>query len=348
MKKTLLIVLAILFNTFIGGMVSQVAGFDPLYGIAAMNAVGFATSFIPMPSGLRAGVYTEVWTGQVVEHFTKAHEGTFLDGVPDFSRYADNDVIHLVDSGIDPGILINNKTYPLEVEEFADGDMTFKLDKFETKPTSITDDELYALSYKKMGIAKERHGNKLAEGHLDKAIHAFAPLSDTTKTPVVLTTGEAIDGRLACTRKDILALKRKLDKAGTPKKGRRLVLCNDHIADLLELDQKFKDQYHNYETGVITKMYGFDVYEYGTCPLFSQDKAKKSFGALAADGDFEASVFFYVPRGFKAKGSTKMHYTESEKDPIYKRNLIDFTNRFIADMQKREGACGAIVSKVAA
>ena len=71
---------------------------------------------------------------------------------------------------------------------------------------------------------------------------------------------------------------------------------------------------------------------------------KKSFGAVATGNDFEASVFFYVPRMFKCKGSNRMYFSKAETDPVNKRNLISFTARFVALPQKKEKAVGAIVS----
>ena len=112
-----------------------------------MVVIGVGSYFVRLPNGLRAGVYVEVWTRQVVEHYTHALEGTFLEGVPDFSQYAENDVVHLSDVSGDPTVLVDNTTYPLEIEELEDGDVSIKLSKFETKPTQVTDDELYALAY---------------------------------------------------------------------------------------------------------------------------------------------------------------------------------------------------------
>ena len=92
-------------------------------------------------------------------------------------------------------------------------------------------------------------------------------------------------------------------------------------------------------------MYGFDIYEAANCPMFdSATKKKKSFGAVPGANDFEASVFFYVPRMFKCKGSNKMYYSKAETDPVNKRNLVSFTARFVALPQKKEKAVGAIVS----
>lgn len=350
MKSTriiLTVLMALLVNSGMGAVFADLLSVPVWGGVLGMNTIGFAMSFIPMPSGIRAGVYTEVWTGKIVEHFTHAENGTFMDGIPDYSQYAENDVIHLNDVSGDPDVLIDNTTYPLEVQTLEDNDVAVKLSKFETKATEIKDDDLHALSYDKIKLSKERHGNKLAEGRLDKAIHAFAPVKNTADTPVILTTGPVVDGRKTLIRANILTLKNKLDKMKVPKRGRRLVLCSDHINDLLAEDQKFAGQYHNYETGVISKMYGFDIYDFENCPLFGQNLEKKAFGAIPAEGDCEASVFFYVPRMFKANGSTKMYYSEAKTDPLNKRNLISFTNRFVALPQKREKACAAIVSATA-
>lgn len=339
--------IALMFCVIMGSVLAGCCGIEPWIGAVGMVLVGVVTSFCrPLRNALREGVHKEIWTRQVVEHYTHAMEGTFMEGVPDFSQYSENDVIHLSDVSGDPSVLIDNTTYPLDIEELEDGDVSIRLSKFETKATQVTDDELYAIAYDKMALVKTRHGNKLSEAILDKAIHAFAPTEHTSETPVLLTTGAADeDGRKKLTRIDVISLRRKLDKMKVPKKGRRLVLCSDHISDLLECDQKFQGQYHDYSTGVIAKMYGFEIYEAATCPLFdATTKKKKSFGAVATANDFEASVFFYVPRMFKCKGGTKLYYSKAETDPLYKRNLISFTTRFVALPQKKEKAVGAIVS----
>ena len=345
-KTIIALLIAILANTFMGGAIAYAVGVPAIVGVVGMNVVGAALSFVPMPSGVRAGVYVEVWTGELVKHFSHAETATWLDGVPDYSRYVGNNVIHLVDVGADPDVLINNTTYPIPIQELPDGDIAITLDKFQTKVTPITDDELYALSYDKIASVKERHGNSISEKKFDKAIHAFAPQSNTTKTPVIFTSGDAESGRLMFTRKEIIRMKKLFDDAKVPVKGRRLVLCNDHIQDLLLVDQKFAEQYYNYTTGKIANMYGFEVYEYVNNPIYGQDGAKKSLGAVAGSGDYQASVAFFAPRMFKAGGETKMYYSESKTDPQNQRNLVSFRHRFVA-LPKKQEAIGAIASKKA-
>ena len=154
-KKMIRIVMALvglLVCTVMGGLLASCIGVPAWLGAIGMVVIGVGSYFVRLPNGLRAGVYVEVWTRQVVEHYTHALEGTFLEGVPDFSQYAENDVVHLSDVSGDPTVLVDNTTYPLESEELEDGDVSIKLSKFETKPTQVTDDELYALAYDKMSI----------------------------------------------------------------------------------------------------------------------------------------------------------------------------------------------------
>ena len=343
MKKLFLLLTAVLVNCLTGGLFAAVVGAAPAVGAVAMNVVAMIPNLAPM-GVLRGTVYTEVWIGEVVKQFTDAENDAFLMGIPDYSQFAKNDVLHLVDAGVNPDVLINNTTYPIEVQSLSDTDITISLDKYQTKATPITDDELYACSYDKIKLRKEQHGDSIAENKHNKAIHAFAPVSNTKETPVLTTTGEVTeDGRRRLTTKDLIEAKRKLDLLKVPKKGRRLVLCSDHVADLLLQDQKFFDQFYNYTTGKIANLYGFEVYEYSSNPIYSAAGAKKSFGAVANTGEFEASVIFYVKNMFKAKGDTTMYYSEAKNDPQNQRNLLNFRHYFVAMPKVTRGTC-AIMS----
>lgn len=302
-----------------------------------------------MPSGsLCEGVLTEVWTGELIKTLRAGDVATFLDGLPDYSQYAENDVIHMIDVGGDPEVLVNNKTYPLDVQNITDNDAVFSLDKFQTKPTPVTDDELYTSSYDKMASLKERHADAIKEKKFAKAIHALAPDSNAEKTPVLKTTGEVVGGGTTGRRRlqmsDIISLKDKFDKMKVPVQGRRLVLCSDHVNDLLLTDQKFKDQYYNYVTGKIANLYGFEVYEYSDNPVYKVAGGKVAFGTAASANEYQASVAFYTKRVFKASGSTKMYYSEAKTDPLNQRNLVNFRHYFIVLPKKKE-AMGAIMSE---
>lgn len=316
------------------------AGFWGLIvGVVLPIALG---KFLPKGAALE-GVYTEVWTGELVKQLRGGMTASFLDGVSDYSDAVNNEVVHLVDVGGDPDVLINNTTYPIAAQELEDGDIALGLDKFQTKKTPVSDDQLFAISYDKMGSVIERHGDAITIAKFKKAAHALAPNSNTAKTPVVPTSGEDDNGRKKCTRNDIIALKRKLDDLQIPAAGRRLVLCSDHVNDLLEDDQKFRDQYYNYTTGKIANMYGFEVYEFENCPYFTKEGTKVPFKNSPSGTDHQASFCFYTKRVFRAQGSTKMYYRDAQTNPDYQQNEVNFRHYYIVLPKKME-AIGAIYS----
>lgn len=339
MRKIVTLLFSLLFNAVAGAVLATTVGLSPLAGAIGMNVVSGVIGGI-LPAGtLREGVLTEIWTGELVKSLRAGLEGTWLDGVPDSSSVVNNDVIHLVDVGVDPDVLINNTTYPITVQELEDGDISIGLDKFQTKITPITDDELYALSYDKIARVKESHANAINDSKFTKAAHALCASENTATTPVLITTGERDEdtGRLKMSIKDVIKMKAALDKLKVPAINRRLVLCPDHVNDLLETDQNFKEQYNiNRGEGKVGRMYGFDIYEYANTPLYTTAGKKKDVGSTASAGEFQCSFAFYTPRVFKATGSTKMYWSAAETDPEYQRNKINFRHYFICMFKKAD------------
>lgn len=349
MKRNLKLkaVSGLLFNAVMGFVLAFALGVLPAVGaVAAVGGTMMLGGFIPKGVAMN-GVLTEVWTGELIKALRAGDKATFLDGLPDYSQYAENDVIHMVNVGGDPDVLVNNTTYPISIQQLTDTDAVFSLDKFQTKATPITDDELHALSYDKMASVKERHAQALLVNKYAKAIHALAPDGNAAKTPVLKTTGEVeggtVTGRRMLRREDIVMLKKKFDAMQVPAEGRRLVLCSDHVNDLLLQDQKFSEQYYNYTSGKIANLYGFQVYEYVNNPVYKIAGTKVVFGTAAAANEFQASVAFYDKMTFKATGTTTMYYSEAKTDPLNQRSLVNFRHYFIVLPKKKE-AMAAIMS----
>lgn len=349
MKKILIKTLgAVTFNCMVGLLIAFVSGFSPLACVAATNGAALLMGSGDAWSGsLRAGVLKEVWTGEMVKALRAGLEATWLEGIPDSSSLVDNDVIHLVDVGVDPDVLINNTTYPIPLQALDDKDITISLDKFQTKVTPITDDELYAISYQKMARVKESHANSINDAKFAKAAHALSPTENTKITPVLKTTGDYVDGtsgRRKLTMQDIINLKAAFDNLKIPATGRRLVLCSDHVNDILSTSQSFREQYSiDRANGTVGRQYGFDIYEFVNNPIYTTAGKKKELGATASAGEFQVSFAFYMQRIFKATGSTKMYYSDATTDPEYQRNKINFRHYFIC-MPKKMDACGVIMS----
>ena len=346
MKGMTKIVSAVLFNCVMGAVIGMVLGIPGVLGTIAANVAAIACGvFMPKASAC-VGVLTEVWTGELIKALRAGLDGTWLDGVPDQSSLVNNDVIHLVDVGVDPDVLINNDTYPIATQTLDDGDVSISLAKFQTKVTPITDDELYALSYDKMARVKESHGNAITDAKFKKAAHAMCASKNTDKTPVLTTSGakDSTTGRLKMTLADVIAAKRAMDKLGVPGTDRRLVLSSDHVNDLLESEQSFREQYNiDRGNGTVGRLYGFDIYEFANNPLYTTAGEKKAVDATADTGEFQCSFAFYTPRVFKATGTTKMYYRDSTTNPEMQRSTISFRHMFVC-MLKKEDAGVVIMS----
>jgi len=345
--KKLVFLSGLALNCLIGTAVCSAVGISPWIGGVGLPAVALASPLFGLEGCLCAGIYTEVWTGEMIKAFRNSVDSLgWLNKIRSYDQYAENDVIHFVHIGGDPTVLINNTTYPLGIENLNDADKAISLDKYQTKPTRITDDELYAISYDKMGSVIERHREAMDEKKFAKALSALAPNSNTTATPVLKTTGpDSADGlRQMITRSDIISLKKSYDVLKVPVNGRILVLCPDHVNDLLENDQKFAEQYYNYVSGKISNLYSFKVYEYTDCPYYDETTLEKlPWGTVPTATDVQASVSFFAPRMMKATGSTKAYLLEAKADPQNQENLVNFRHYFICLPLKNE-AISAIVS----
>lgn len=326
-------------------------------------AATVALSFIPSGAyhgTMRAGLIPEVWTGEMVKAFRYDDTATFMEGVPDYSRFVQQgDIIHMIDFGLSPDVLVNNTTYPIPIQDLENEDIVLKLDKYQTKVSRITDDELHDEKGDYVAAAIESHRVKISQDKYDKAIHSIAPAKNVAgKTPVLKTTGRVLaddgtvailkDGnRLRLTRLDIIDLKKEFDKMKAPAQGRRLVLSPEHVSDLLTIDQKFSEQFYNYRTGKISNLYGFDVYEYVNTPYYTAAGNKKAFKASVETTDRQASVAFILSLTAKAVGSTNYYIAEASSNPQTQANLLNFRHYYMA-MPKKELGQAAIVSADAA
>ena len=352
MKRFLLALMGMIIGlattSVMGATLGVVVGATPAAGALALDGIAVSTSLMGglAPTGaLRAGLYPEAYTGELIKAFRAAEAAVgWYNKIRSYDQYVEKDIIHMVDIGADPEVLVNNTTYPLEIETLEDGDVAVKLDKFQTKPTRVTDDELHAIGYDKMASVVERHKEAFSETKFSRAIHSLAPAEHKTKTPVLLTTGEVDGDRRRLTRHDIIALKTAFTKAGIPNEGRILVLCADHVSDLLEFDQKFANQYYNHEDGKIFKTLGFEIYEFDACPYFNTSTKKKlAYGAVPTATDRQSSVAFSLKRAMKANGSTKTYLQEAANNPTTQENLFSMRTYTLCLPTKAEGL-GAIVS----
>lgn len=360
MKNRKLSITAILTNLIlalvVGLLMSPITGFNPLIVATVIFAGGTGLQFF-VPnffSGLAMeGVYREIWTGELVESFQPEIEASFLNEIPDESQYVqssaggENQVIHLVDIGADPEVLINNTTYPIGYETLADGDIAFQLDVYDTVATKVLETELYAITYDKIAVVNKKHKNAILAKKFGKAVHALAPSGHTIDTPVLGTSGIVKNGKkLACVD-DIIDLAAAMNDAGIPDDGNRILVFNTkHVAGILKEVKNFYKDYANIGKAAELKalFYGFKVFVYHNMPFYlAANNTKVSFGAVFNPATHNvASVAFYAPDMFRAEGATKMYYDEPNTQTRF--TALNYNHRYLVSPKKARSIAALVTT----
>lgn len=268
------------------------------------------------------------------------HDNGWLSELKSKQSWVNQDIVKIPKQGAAPSVLINNNVYPIVKNERDDTYVVLSLNKYDTTNTVVTEDELYALPYEKVSDVQMQHREELEDVTAEHALHSLSPNSNTASTPVLVCTGDADNGRPTLTSKDMIKFKKALDKLKVPKMGRVLVLCPEHVADLLAEDRVFYQQYHNAADGVLANSYyGFKIYESTYSPTYTAG-VKVAFGAVA--GAQVASICFHNKTAFKATGTVQRFARPSELDPENRQTTIGFRLWFIAVAIRDEGIAAII------
>lgn len=279
---------------------------------------------------------------------TLRHEHTWVSEIKSKQAWVNNDVIKIPKRGDAPKVLINNTNYPIISNKRDDSHVILALNQFDTENTTVTDDELYALPYDKKSDVQMQHRETLEDETLEYGIWGLAPLEDDRDNNefVLVTTGEDDGtGRLMLTTKDVRKLQADMNKAAIDKKGRILVLCDDHVTDLLAEDKKFFTQYHNQSEGVISnKYYGFKIYEDSTTPEYDDTTLQRlPFGSATVGR--KSSIVFHKRSTAKAAGTVKRYAIDAANVPEMRESTVGFRLHHIIIAYGVEGSAAIISGK---
>jgi hypothetical protein len=291
--------------------------------------------------------FPEVWLKRVILLVTALTSVAWLDGIEELDvqvaemgsgTASEMNVIHIPVEDFEPEVLINNTTYPIAQQPYTDGEVLVQLDKYQTKVTTLSDDQINGASYAKIDVATKSHTRAMLKNKFKKAIHALAPAADTATTPIMEATGAlvSIGGRRRLVYNDLVTAKDKLDQMDCPEEGRRLVLSTDHYNDLLrEQDSDLKKILANINSGKVDAMIaGFEIYSYLGNPSYAlnedEEYEKKPYGAVVESTDRKASVFFLKSNVAKKTGATKQYFAKAEGDPEMQTNRLNYRHYFIA------------------
>ncbi|MBP0904167.1 phage capsid protein [Mariniflexile gromovii] len=282
----------------------------------------------------------QIWIKQLMKNFYP--DPSFLNFVKNFSALVEYDKLTMAEVGVDPNVLINNTTYPIDVLPRVDTPLEITLDLFETENTLVRRPEAIELAYDKLESVLYGHKQSLRTSTARKAAHAFAPANDDTYTPVIACTGEVdANGLKRLTVNDILALKRRYDDLDIPKEDRYLVLDPKHTEDLMLIDLKSFKDITDFKNGVPQRFAGFNMLEFSKNPKYDAATLVKSAFDSVTPGTAHSSFAFQKEEVMRADGTVHMY--ETKDDPKERATIVGFDKRFIA-LPIRNKGIGAIVS----
>ena len=276
------------------------------------------------------------------------HVHTWVSEIKSKQNWVNQDTIKIPKRGAAPKVLIDNTNYPIVKNNRDDSHVIVALHKFDTENTIVTEDELYALPYEKVSDVQEQHRETLEDTTLEYGLWGLAPQAvDEANNLFILETTGANDGtgRKKLTTGDLRNLQAKMNKKGIDRNGRILILCDDHVSDLLEEDKKFYTQYHNQAEGVISsKYYGFKIYEDSTTPEYNDLALTKiPFGSVTVGR--KSSVVFHKGTTAKAVGSVQRFARMAADDPENRENTIGFRLYHIIVAYGIEGSAAIVSAK---
>lgn len=285
--------------------------------------------------------FPEAWLRRVRRLITNQENAPWLDGVEEMPHAvtvmnegsdSELNVVSVPLSDFEPDVLYNNTSYPIAVQAYTDGQVLITLGKFQTKATSLTDDQVIGASFDRIDDATKGHRKAILKDKFKRAIHSLAPAATAALTPVFEATGATIGSRKRLTYEDLVKAKAELDNQEVPEEGRRAVLSSDHYNDLLLFgSDEVKKQLFNYSTGKTTPMIaGFMIYQYTGNPYFTSVGAKVTYGAVPGGTDRKATVIFCESNVVKKTGLTKQYFAKSSDSPTTQANLLNYRHYFIA------------------
>lgn len=286
-------------------------------------------------------LFPEVWLNRVRRLFTNEDNAPWLEGIEELPSAVtemgagsdgETNLVRIPLTDFEPDVLINNSAYPIAIQAYTDTEAIIALDKYQTKATSLSDDEVIGASYDRIDSATKGHVKAIRKNKFWKAIYSLAPNANTALTPVLECTGAVIGSRKKLLVADLIKLKGLLDAMQAPEDGRRLVLSSEHFNDLLEDgSDEIKRQLFNYQKGKTSEMVlGFMIYQYNGNPYYSQTGDKLAYGAIPVATDRRGSVLFLESNTVKKTGLTKQYFKKASGEPQTQANLLNYRHYFIA------------------
>jgi hypothetical protein len=247
----------------------------------------------------------------------------FLAEIKPYDELVDNDTINFNKLGALPDVVVDTAGPYTPVARTDDG-IIKSLNRLDTISTKVTDQELHALAYDKISSVREDHLTALKLKRIVMALWNLAPAADAASTPVFKTTGAVYGTRKRMKLDDLINFRELVVKDLQSDDELIMNLCQEHVHDLMLVDQSFRDRFNNTASGqLISQIEGFKMYANMNSPVYNNTTyAKKAIGAAAAGTDTKASVFFTKKNVMRCTGSVDVYFQAASTDPVNRQSLF--------------------------
>jgi hypothetical protein len=226
-------------------------------------------------------------------------DSTFASRSVDHSEFVNNKTVHVPNAGANPAV---SKTRPTGTISYAPGrtdvDLSYDIEKYFVGPVIIENPESVELSYNKRESVMAGLGAALRDVIYGELIYNWIPSSPsklaTTGNPAAATLEGATGTRNGLCKADVRTLRTAFDKQDIPLEGRCLLIDADMygqlLGDLTETESAAFLATASAVSGIVGKLYGFDVYMRSKVAKTTAAGVAKQWSAAKAATDSAAGI----------------------------------------------------------
>lgn len=225
-------------------------------------------------------------------------------------------------------------------------------DKLDTDVTAITDKQARALAFDMNSSVRKMHNDAFRIGVRDYAMQKIAPVSNTSGTPIIRTTGANDGGRKKLLYADLVNYYKVLEGLNLNDWTQAyMILCPEHRQDLID-DRSNTNNYRDIEidpvTGAIKRFFKLKFFENNQTVKFRAGDIPVPDGGAAQGTDRNGSLFYYAPNIVHHIEAVTILYKELTSDTRNPdpQSEIRLHTYGLTD-KKQEYGVGALVSGIA-
>lgn len=359
MKKLFNILLILSAIAFISAPVSTAlyvaSGYHPVASVAIVTALIAVIYFVKVPkiNAFTSGIQREIWENDIVENLFKNNQ--FLNNAFNADQYVNQGkVVHIPNAGDAPDVVKNRSTLPATVTTRTDTDITYNLDEFTSDPIRIPYAETVELSYDKRQSVTSEAQSKLRQVIAEYMLVNWAPAAaqaiKTTGDATAATAPSATGNRKLITLADLKSAMTQMNKDSVPMEDRCALFSADmydqFINGLTATQYRDFSQAFDEKSGILGRLYGFNIMMRSTVLIYDSSYAAKAVGATGATTDNEAVLCWQKNSVERALGEVK--FFEDLGNPTYYSDIYSFLVRMGGRIRRNDKKGVLVIAQASA